>query len=241
MSSFWTLFDNALITQAVHQLQPKCLVTRGEMETPEQHLPNAPLAGPWEACFTLGNQWQYKPTNEDYKSGARLIKMLIETRAKGGNLLINAGPHPSGKIPFEQERRFRELALWMFINDQSIHNIRPCDVVREKDIWFTRSKDSKTCYVFLTGIPNWKLGTRKEFSIKSLCATDQTKLSILGQSSKVIQHHPEKNPESRFTQEKDTLKISVVRNQRIYNNRSWHNPIVVKMENIEFVEQEQKK
>ena len=67
------------LAQYVHKLQPNCVVTRGEMATPEQKLPKEPLLGPWESCFTLGTQWQYKPTNEDYKSGTQLINMLIET------------------------------------------------------------------------------------------------------------------------------------------------------------------
>ncbi len=139
------------LTQYVHVLQPKCIVTRGEMETPEQKLPTEPMPGPWESCFTLGTQWQFKPTNEDYKTGGELIEMLIETRAKGGNLLINVGPEPSGVIPFEQERIFRELGLWMFINDEAIHGIRPCDVIGEGKIWYTQSQDGQSVYVFLTG------------------------------------------------------------------------------------------
>jgi len=75
------------LAQYVHEVAPNCLVTRGEMVTPEQKLPKEPIPGPWETCFTLGNQWQYKPTNEDYKSGTRLINMLIETRAQQRRLL----------------------------------------------------------------------------------------------------------------------------------------------------------
>ena len=99
-----------VLTQYVHKISPNTIVTRGEMATPEQKLPKEPIPGPWETCFTLGTQWHYKPTNEDYKSGTQLINMLIETRAKGGNLLINVGPYPNGRIPIEQEERFRELA-----------------------------------------------------------------------------------------------------------------------------------
>jgi len=45
------------------------VVTRGCMATPEQKTPDQPMPGPWESCYTLGTQWQFKPTNEDYKSG----------------------------------------------------------------------------------------------------------------------------------------------------------------------------
>jgi len=78
------------------QLQPDLVVTRGQMQTPEQNLPNKPIPGPWEACFTMGTDWQYKPTNDPHKSGTEIINMLIEIRAKGGNLLLNIGPKPDG-------------------------------------------------------------------------------------------------------------------------------------------------
>jgi len=116
---FFDAFDNQLLVEYVHELQPECLVTRGEMQTPEQEIPDTPMPGPWEACFTLGTQWQFKPTNESYKSGRELIEMLINIRAKGGNLLLNIGPEPSGIIPMEQERILRELGLWMFDNREA--------------------------------------------------------------------------------------------------------------------------
>ncbi len=227
------------LTQYVHQRFPKCLVTRGEMETPEQRLPKEPMPGPWESCFTLGNQWQYKPTNESYKSGGELINMLIETRAKGGNLLINVGPDQSGAIPFEQERRFRELALWMFINDEAIHDIRPCKVVGDEGIYYTQSKDGKTVYAFMTqfsGEKNrWKYGERKEILLKELKATADTKISVLGQNSKFLEYQKKVNPQSEFKQTAAGLEISVMRAQRIYNNKRWPNTVVVKFENVEFV------
>ena len=237
--AFLDAFDNAAIRDYIHELQPECLITRGEMATPEQKIPDAPIPGPWESCFTLGTQWQFKPTNEDYKSGGKLIEMLIETRAKGGNLLINVGPEPSGIIPFEQERIFRELALWMFINDEAIHNIRPCKVIGEDKIWYTQSNDGKAVYVFLTeftGQNRWKRGERKEIVLKSWKATDQTKVSVLGQNDKVLEYEPDADPTSRFTQTDAGLELSIMRAQRIYNNRSWPNTVVVKLENVEFVE-----
>jgi alpha-L-fucosidase len=35
--------------------------------------------------MTMGIQWQYKPTNEEYKSDTVIINKLIEIRAKGRN------------------------------------------------------------------------------------------------------------------------------------------------------------
>jgi len=217
------------LKQLAWKIQPNIIVTRGEMVTPEQNMPNKPMPGPWEANFTLGTQWHFKPTNEDYKSGTKLIEMLIEIRAKGGNFLLNLGPQPDGGIPFEQERRIRELALWMFVNNEAIYKIRPWYVIREDDIWFTKAKDSNTVYAFLTKLPNWKKGERKGFTLTSIRASEQTQVSVLGQSDRVLEYNTKVIPETRWNQEDDGLHISVMRAQRIYNDTKWPNPIVLKI------------
>lgn len=227
------------LVQYVHRTQPGCVVTRGEMSTPEQRLPRQPSPGPWEACFTLGTQWQFKPTNESYKSGTKLTEMLIETRAKGGNLLINLGPEPSGELPFEQTRTFRELGLWMFVNDEAIHNVRPAVIAGERGVWYTRSKDGKSVYAFLTehtGKRRWKRGERKEVTLKRLRATEGTSVSVLGQNDQVLEYKPGADVRSRFEQTESGLTISVVRAQRLYNDNTWPNAVVVKLTGVEFVE-----
>jgi len=211
------------------ELQPNLVITRGEMETPEQKTPDEPMPGPWEACYTLGTQWQFKPTNEDYKSGGQLIQMLIEIRAKGGNFLLNVGPQPDGIIPFEQQRRIREMALWLFINREAVYEIRPWHVIREGDIWFTKAKDADTVYAILTKQPDWKKGQRKEFTLQSVRATDRSTVSVLGQSGRVLEYNTKANPETRWTQTDDGLHVSVMRAQRIYNNTRWPNPLVLKI------------
>ncbi len=219
------------LKQLAWQVQPDILITRGEMETPEQKMPDEPMPGPWEACFTLGTQWHFKPTNEDYKSGTKLIEMLIEIRAKGGNLLLNVGPQPDGAIPFEQDRRIREMALWQFVNGEAINEIRPWHVIREGDIWFTGAKDADTVYAFVTGIYDWKKGDRKSFTLKSVRATDKTEIELLGQSGRVLEYSPNTDPRATWTQDEDGLHISVMRAQRIYNNTKWPNPVVIKITN----------
>jgi len=214
------------------KLQPDVVITRGAVNTPEQHILGQAENVLWESCITMGNQWQYKPTNDELKSGTHLIEMLIETRAKGGNLLLNVGPHPDGYIPEAQEVRMREVAAWMFINGESIYGVRPWRVAREDNLWFSCSKDKKTVYVYVTKERNWAKGARKEFLIKSVRATANTRASVLGQNSMVLEYS-DNVPETTFEQTADGLKVSCVRAQRIYNNTAWPNPIVIKLENVE--------
>ena len=219
--------------EVVWRIQPDVLVTRGAISTPEQYVPGLASDDAWEANATMGLQWQYRPTNEHYKSGGRLIEILIESRAKGGTFLLNLGPKPNGELPIEQEDRMREVAAWTFINQESIYKVRPWIITNEDNIWFTKTKDSKTVYAYLTKIPNWPRGERKEFVLKSIKSTSQTKLSVLGQSSEMVEYNPQADATSRFEQKSDGLHISIVRAQRIYNDHKWPNPIVVKIENVE--------
>ena len=183
------------------QLQPNVVVTRGAIDTPEQFIPGQANDQPWEACFTMGKAWGYQPTLEDYKDGGKVISMLIETRAKGGNLLLNLGPKPDGELPIEQEERLREVALWMFVNGEAIHDARPWIITNEKDIWFTKRKDADTIYAFVKEQERWKHGEWKDLVLRSVKATDQTKVSVLGQNDKVLEYKPDITPKTTWKQE----------------------------------------
>ncbi|WP_163416824.1 alpha-L-fucosidase [Flagellimonas sp. HSM57] len=234
---FFDAFESGPLVQYVHTIDPNILVTRGEMETPEQKIPDSPMPGPWETCMTMGTQWQYKPTNEEYKDGTELIEKLIEVRAKGGNFLLNVGPKPNGEIPIEQEELLRELALWMFVNDEAIKNIRPLPtLIKDGYLWFTQNEDENAVYAFVTEQKDWFKGRRRNFLIKNLKATSNTTISVLGQNDLVVEYWPENIPKSRFVQHEDLLEISISKAQRLYNDKIWPNPIVVKLTNVEFVE-----
>jgi len=217
------------------RLQPDCLITRGEIETPEQFVPGKPPEGAWESNLTMGTQWQYKPTNDMYKSGTRILELLIETRAKGGSMMMNIGPKPNGEVPIEQESRLREVALWHAVNHECIHNTRPWVVANEENIWFTRSNEKNALYAVLTRVPDWARGDRKEFVLHSVKATDQTKISTLGHNGRYTEYAPTQDVTPRFNQTDDGLEISVCRGQRLYNNHKWHNAVVVRLENVEPV------
>lgn len=234
---FFDSFKKGPIVKYLHSLDPNIIVTRGEMKTPEQKIPDGPMPGPWETCMTMGTQWQYKPTNENYKSGTEIIEKLIEIRAKGGNFLLNIGPKPNGEIPIEQEERLREVGLWMFVNDEAVKNVRPLPYkVNEGKIWFTQNKKENSVYAFFTGQKDWFKGMRRSFLMEIIRATENTTVSTLGQNDLVVEYWKANIPETRFIQEKDILEISVSRAHRLYNNKVWPNPVVIKLTNIEFID-----
>ena len=221
------------LTDYAWQLQPKLVITRGVMETPEQYTPGVALPGAWEGNLTMGTEWPWKATNEKYKSGTQLIDTLIETRAKGGNLLLNIGPKPDGSIAPEQDARLREIALWNFVNGEAVREVRPWVVTNEKNVWFTRRRDEPTVYAFITGEPGWRLGDAKTITLRSVHATPKTAVSVLGQSDEIVEYKPEVKPKTSWKEDAAGLHIQVYRAQRLYTDRSWPDPVVLKITNAE--------
>ncbi|MDL5511197.1 alpha-L-fucosidase [Arenibacter sp. M-2] len=220
------------------KIDPDVVVTRGAMETPEQFTPDQPLPAPWEANYTFGDQWQYRPTNETYKKANDCIEKLIDIRAKGGNFLLNFGPDEKGLFPEEQAAGLNEVSLWTFINREAFVNTEPLDIVREDNIWFLKKKLEHTVYAFLVE-ESWPLGERKVRTIKSLKAGKNAKISVLGQNSKVLEYNPDADPTPMVKNTNAGLEISVMRSHRIYNDRKWPNPIVVKLEDVVFNHEKQ--
>jgi alpha-L-fucosidase len=219
------------LREVVWDARPATVVTRGAIETPEQRIPGVAMDRPWEACITMGTEWPYKPAHESYKSVTQLIEILVQTRAKGGNLLLNVGPKPDGELPIEQEERLRQIAFWNFVNGEAIYEVRPWVVTNEGDVWFTRSKKQgeDTVYAIVTKLP-WNLGERKSFTLRSVKATPgKTRLSVLGQTGKVLEYRPDVDPAPSWRQDESGLHLSVMMAQRLYTDRRWADPVVLKI------------
>jgi alpha-L-fucosidase len=214
------------------KLQPETVVTRGAIPTPELYVPGVPIEGTWEANFTMGTAWQYQPQNEIYKSGGQVIDILVETRAKGGNLLLNIGPKPDGELPIEQEERLREVALWMQVNQECIYGTRPWVITNEQDIWFTKAKNEDTLYAIVKQQPRWVRGQWRDFVLKSVAATEGTEVSVLGQNGRVLEYRPEVNPKPVWKQESDGLHVRAMFTHRLQDNSKWPNPIVLKLTKV---------
>jgi alpha-L-fucosidase len=227
-------------------LQPEIVVTRGAMDTPELSVPSSSLPGAWEASITMGTAWQYQPDNQTYTSGHDLIRLLFQTRAKGGNMLLNIGPKPNGELAIEQENRLREIGLWMFVNSEAIYGVRPwvvsnellaeprqADVNQEDRVWFTRKKNNGPLYAILDLKDVWERGTWREFTMRSVRSTPQTMISVLGQDDQTVEYKPTVVPKSTLVQEHDGLHIRVMRAQRLQDDSRWPNALVVKLTNIE--------
>jgi alpha-L-fucosidase len=220
-------------------LQPDLVITRDLMKTPEQTTPDKPLPRPWEACYTMGTDWGYKPTNDPHKTGTRIIDMLIEIRAKGGNFLLNVGPKPDGEIQIEQEALLREVALWNFANAEAVHRVKPLPVIREGNVWYTQSNDGGTIYAYVTrtGPDDWRYGERRQFVLTHLQGDSSTEVSILGFDGKLVEYRKDFDAATYVESTRIGLVVSAVNGQRFYTDNRWPNAVVLRIRKARFREE----
>jgi alpha-L-fucosidase len=255
--------DPTGLRELTWRLQPDCVVTRGALRTPEQYLPEVDGAQepsaiePWEACFTMGRQWQYRGVSEVYKSPCQLVEMLITTRAGGGNLLLNFGPKPDGSLDPEQEAITRALGMWLFANGEAIYDTRPYHIAREGDVFYTHAPQLNTVYAHLTNIdwpslPHWTdpeevsaidpatqldgdglykaRARRLQWRLKGVRAGSKTLCTLLAQRTDTVM--PKAITESVVWQQQgDNLIITAWHCHRQYNDWFYDLPVVVAIRN----------
>ncbi|MBN1508681.1 MAG: alpha-L-fucosidase [Sedimentisphaerales bacterium] len=134
------LYDQPATYAIVRGLQPQIILTNrldlgvgnndnqilsdnADYYTPEQRIGQYDDRRPWETCMTLGTQWSWKP-NDTIKSAQEVIQILARTAGGDGNLLLNTGPMPDGRIEPRQVEVLREVGAWLEQNGESIYATR---------------------------------------------------------------------------------------------------------------------
>ncbi|MGW0195218.1 alpha-L-fucosidase [Nonomuraea sp. NPDC003201] len=142
----------------VRGLQPEVIVNDrldipGDFVTPEQYQPAGPMVVdghevPWEACQTLNGSWGYDRDNLDYKSPDLLVRMLVDSVAKGGNLLLNVGPDGRGQIDPRARGTLADIGAWMRLNSRSIYGCGPSGFTAPPDCRYTQRGDRLYLHLF---------------------------------------------------------------------------------------------
>ena len=73
--------------------------------------------------MTLGTQWAWKP-DDTIKSLEECIQVLVTCAVRDGNLALNTGPMPDGRIEPRQAERFRQIGAWLDEYGESIYGTR---------------------------------------------------------------------------------------------------------------------
>jgi len=129
-------WDAEALLAMTRDLQPGIIVNDrlgipGDLVTPEQYQPDTPMTDDegnpvrWEACQTLNGSWGYDRDNLDFKSTHMLLSMLVDSVAKGGNLLLNVGPDGRGNLRDEDTQRLEDIGRWMHLHQRSIYGAGP--------------------------------------------------------------------------------------------------------------------
>ncbi|MGA8113660.1 MAG: alpha-L-fucosidase [Actinocatenispora sp.] len=142
----------------VRELQPGIVVNDrleipGDFVTPEQYQPDAPLQVDgervdWEACQTFNGSWGYDRDNQDWKSTDLLVRMLVDSVAKGGNLLLNVGPNGRGEFEPRAVERLRGVGEWMRLHGRSVYGCTDSPLTPPPDCRYTQRGDRLYLHLF---------------------------------------------------------------------------------------------
>lgn len=131
------------IMEEVRKIQPGLMVADrtvgGKNEnfiTPEQTIPDHPIKVPWESCVTLGSSFSFR-FDDTYKSAKTVIHMLCDIVAKGGNLALNIGPRPDGRLPAPVYPILQDIGVWLRKNGDAIYGTRSAAPYRKDRFAYT--------------------------------------------------------------------------------------------------------
>lgn len=104
----------------------------GDYGIHEGSIPGTGAAREWETCMTMNGTWGYSKFDRNFKSGETIVRMLIDTTSKNGNLLLNVGPDGDGVIPQGSVESLREAGKWMAVNGESIYGCGSSSLPQQK-------------------------------------------------------------------------------------------------------------
>ncbi len=150
--------------------------------TPENKVPDDYIPYPWETCMPMASSWSYKP-NDNYKPARRLIHLLVDIVAKGGNFLLNIGPSPKGDFDPVAYERLKEIGEWMKVNSEAIYYSRPIAPYKEGKVCFTQLKDGTTYAIYLADENENSLP--EKINLQNIVHQLNSKIELLGTNQNI--------------------------------------------------------
>jgi alpha-L-fucosidase len=96
----------------------------------------------------LNGSWGYHRDNLDWKPTVMLVRMLIDTVSKGGNLLLNVGPNARGEFEPKAIERLRGIGEWMRLHGRSIYGCTASPFQAPADCRFTQNGSRLYLHIF---------------------------------------------------------------------------------------------
>jgi alpha-L-fucosidase len=132
--------------------------THGDFYTPEYTKFDRIVAHKWESNRSLGDAWTYDRTEDetDLLSVTELVRNFVDIVAKNGNMLINVGPRPDGRIPEPQTERLRGIGRWLEAYGEAVYGTRYWVTAEDEtgDVAVRYTADGEFLNAFLFGWPS---------------------------------------------------------------------------------------
>ena len=177
-----------LIAEKARAKQPGMLVVdrwvQSEYQdylTPEQKMPEKPLAVPWESCITMGGAWGWVK-NDNYKSSKELVQLLVNIVAKGGNLLLGVGPNGKGDFEPKVYENLDLLGKWLEVNGEAIYETNPVEPFLDGKVAYTEKGDHAIYAIYMPAKDEPELPS--EITVKTKL-TGKLKVSLLESKQKL--------------------------------------------------------
>ncbi len=154
------------IYSLIHELSPKTLIANNhhlqpipgeDIQTFERDLPGENAGGfshgvevsalPLESCATMAGPWGFSLNDKKFKSTKDIVHFLVKAAGKNGNLLLNVGPMPNGKIQPEFVETLKEVGEWTSKYGETIYGTKG-NILPSQD-WGTVTAKDKELFVHI--------------------------------------------------------------------------------------------
>ncbi|OHB53632.1 MAG: hypothetical protein A2Y12_13015 [Planctomycetes bacterium GWF2_42_9] len=143
----------------IRELQPGILINNrlslaGDFDTPEGYVGMYNTDRPWESCITIGTQWGWK-LEDEVKPFKDCLRNLIYCAGGDGNLLLNVGPMPNGRIDPRQNEILKQMGAWLKEYGRTIYGTHGGPFVPTN--WMASTCNEKTVYLHILDWPTDKI------------------------------------------------------------------------------------
>ncbi|MBW8869620.1 MAG: alpha-L-fucosidase, partial [Acidobacteriales bacterium] len=166
LADWWTQPDATNLYSFLVSLKPDLIINErvkrglglGDFECPEQTVPAAALARPWETCATMNGAWGYSSGAEgNYRSASNLLAELVQVISRDGNYLLNIGPKGDGSMTPGSTNILGQLAPWMNVYGESVHGTTRSPFGNSEPTWGYYTKRPGKLYAHVLTWPGTQL------------------------------------------------------------------------------------